>query len=88
MNDDLLITEIALEKSHWMTKGKVLEIVKLYFLTLSRFRKFVIANRKELDRSIKQHVTLYSKETSKDFDLLSIQRDCLVLKQVAKQFAA
>lgn len=86
MNNEFVEAEIPLVINPLRVQGARLLIVKKYFLTLAKFRKFVIANQNKLSISIKQQVTHHNNVTFKDADSYSIQRDCLVLFQVAKSF--
>lgn len=78
----LCVEELSPEKKISVAK---LELVKKYFLTLSRFRRFVIANKnKQVKFAIKHHVSQQLKIIGGCADNTIIQRDCLILLQLSK----
>ncbi|QIR16447.1 hypothetical protein [Shewanella aestuarii] len=60
-----------------------IKLVKKYFLTLSRFRKFVMVNKDQIKQALNQHVRKQLKVLGHKADRLIIQRDCLVLLQLS-----
>jgi hypothetical protein len=61
-----------------------LQIVKKYFMTLSQFRRFVINNKNNRVKSaIKEHVSTELKILGECAESTTIQRDCLILQQLA-----